>query len=80
MAFELPIYRFKRDVSFEEAKKIALRLNDVLAETPGFRSRTTCYDEKSDTWIDLVEWGMMEHALVGFEELVNSSKVHEFRK
>lgn len=39
MAFEIPIYRFKRDVPFEEAKKTALRLNEFLSEAPGLRSR-----------------------------------------
>lgn len=71
MAFEIPIYRFRPEVPFEEAKMV-LRLNGFLADAPGFLSRKTCYELKASTWIDFVERETREHALGWFRRFLEN--------
>ena len=57
---------------------MVLRLNEFLADAPGFRSRKTCYDPKANTWIDFVEWKTMEHALAGFNDFSKTDLCQQF--
>ncbi|WP_112664255.1 hypothetical protein [Microvirga flavescens] len=80
MAFEIPLYRFRKDVSFEDAKRVALGLNEFLRTAPGFKTRSTYYDDKSDVWIDVVEWETMELALQALDDFSKSPSFAEFVK
>jgi len=80
MAFEIPLYRFRKDVSFEDAKRVTLGLNEFLRTAPGFKTRSTYYDEKSNVWIDVVEWETMELALKALEDFSKSPSFEEFVK
>lgn len=78
MAYEIPLYRFRQDVSFEDAKQTTLNLNDFLRTASGFKVRRTYYDKKSNVWIDVVEWETMEHAMQALEDFSKSECFAEF--
>lgn len=80
MAYEIPLYRFRKDVSFEDAKQAALDLNEFLKTAPGFKIRRTYYDRKADVWIDMVEWESMEHALQALDSFSKSESFGRFMK
>jgi hypothetical protein len=80
MIYEMPFYRFRKDVSFEDAKRAALGLNEFLRTAPGFKFRNTYYDDKKDVWIDVVEWETMELALQALEDFPKSQSFTEFMK
>ncbi|WP_230531083.1 hypothetical protein [Microvirga roseola] len=80
MAFEIPLYRFRKDVGFEDAKRAALSLNEFLRTAPGFKIRKTYYDDEKDVWIDVVEWETMEQALQALEDFPKSPSFAEFIK
>jgi hypothetical protein len=80
MAFEIPLYRFRKGVSFEDAKRTALGLNDFLRNAPGFKARSTYYDDKNDIWIDVVEWETMELALQALDDFSKSPSFAEIAK
>lgn len=78
MAYEIPLYRFRKDVSFADAKQAALNLNEFLRTAPGFKVRRTYYDRKTNVWIDVVEWETMEHAIQALEDFSTSEYFAEF--
>ncbi len=78
MAFEIPLYRFRNDVSLQEANAMVLRLNEFLKDASGFGSRKTFYDEKSEVWIDLVEWETMGNAIAGFAAFSRTDLCQDF--
>lgn len=78
MAYEIPMYRFKKDVSFEDAKAMSLSLNGFLEKATGFKHRKTVYDAKQDVWIDFVEWENMDLAFKAMEDFGNSDLCAKF--
>ena len=80
MAYEIPLYRFRTDVSFEDARQAALDLNEFLRTAPGFKVRRTYYDRKAAVWIDIVEWESMEHALQALDDFSKSESFEKFMK
>jgi hypothetical protein len=72
MAYEIPIYRFKKNVSREAAKGMMESLNDFLRTAPGFKERRTYHDAQRDVWIDIVEWTSMAEAVQGMEDFAKS--------
>lgn len=78
MAYEIPMYRFRKGVGFEEAKSVALGFDEFLRTAPGFKLRKTYYDDKSDVWIDVVEWETMEHALQALDDFARSPSFDAF--
>lgn len=78
MAYEIPMYRFRKGVSFEEAKGVVLSLNEFLRTAPGFKVRKTYYDDRSEVWIDVVEWKTMEHALSALDAFAKSPLCEKF--
>ena len=78
--YEIPLYRFRKGLSFEEARQAALDLNEFLKTAPGFKVRRTYYDRKADIWIDVAEWETMEHAMQGLEGFAKSESFGRFMK
>jgi hypothetical protein len=78
MTYEVPMYRFKSDVSFEKAKETTLKLNQFLETAPGFIARKTIYDKAHDIWIDFVEWENMELALQAAKDFETSPYFADF--
>ena len=67
-------------MSFEDAKRVTLGLNEFLRTAQGFRTRSTYYDDKNDVWIDVVEWATMENALQALGDFSKSPSFDEFMK
>lgn len=78
MAYEIPIYRFRKDVTPEAAKRMMKTLNDFLRTAAGFKERRTYHDVERDVWIDVVEWDSMEEALRGMENFAKAPAFAEF--
>ena len=78
MAYEIPVYRFRKEVSHEAAKRMMESLNDFLRTAPGFKERRTYHDAGRDVWIDVVEWNSMEEALRGMEDFAKAPVFAEF--
>ena len=78
MAYEIPIYRFRKDVTHEAAMRMMDTLNDFLRTAPGFKERRTYHDGARDVWIDVVEWNTMEEAHRGMEDFAKSRAFTEF--
>jgi len=78
MAYEIPIYRFRKDVSHEAARRMMETLNDSLRTAPGFKERRTYHDVKQDVWIDVVEWNSMAEAIRGMEDFAKAPAFTEF--
>ncbi len=78
MAYEIPIYRFRKGVTPEAATRMMETLNDFLRTAPGFKERRTYHDLTRDVWIDVVEWTSMEEALRGMEDFAKAPAFIEF--
>lgn len=78
MAYEIPMYRFRKGVPHEDAKRMVEAFNDFLKTAPGFKERRTYHDRDRDVWIDVVEWNSMEEALKGMEDFGKSPLCAKF--
>lgn len=66
---ELVLFKTNEGVSIEEGKNAMLKLNDCVANFPGFVSRKTAVDEEGQ-FLDLVLWTSMEAATSASEKVM----------
>lgn len=79
--FEIVSTKFKEGISLEEQKQSMAKLNQVVGQFPGFRSRQYYYSSESGRWIDVVLWTDIESAKKASEQaMINPTSSEVFVK
>ena len=75
--FEIVSTKFKEGTSIEEQKRAMAKLNDVVKQFEGFKSRDYYYSADNGRWIDFVVWSDQELAVKASESAMNDPKAGE---
>jgi hypothetical protein len=68
-SYEIVVTKFKDDISHDAQVEAMSRLNDVVSQFDGFKSRDFFYSAEIDRWIDLIAWRDVQSAKKASETL-----------
>ena len=75
--FEIVSTKFKEGTPIEKQKKAMAKLNAVVKEFEGFKSRDYYYSADNGRWVDFVVWSDQELAVKASELAMNDPKAGE---
>ncbi len=55
-SYEIVMTKFKDEISYEEQAEAMSRLNEVVNNFEGFKSRDYFYSHEANRWVDFVSW------------------------
>lgn len=70
--FEVVSTKFKEGISQEEQKRLMAKLNEIVKNFDGFKSRDYYYSSENGRWIDFVVWESLEQAKKASEQAMQN--------
>ncbi|WP_047042667.1 hypothetical protein [Vibrio mexicanus] len=69
---EIVSFKYKEGVTFEEQKRLAQSLSQIVSSFKGFKSREFYYSEDNQRWFDHVVWETVQDAKAASEQVMSN--------